>query len=87
MTTEEKIKERTTLEQNLNAINQRIQQFQSELQNLNNQRANTTAQIIRLEGWFEGAGIDYTAERDKIDGEKTSQKTLKGNTESRKRTK
>jgi len=81
MATKEKIREkveaRTKAEENINAVIQRIRQFQNELQNLSTQQGQLSAEIIRLDGWFEGAEIDYIKERDKIANEKRSQKTLK----------
>lgn len=79
----EKVNEMVNLERNINAINQRLQQFQNELQNLNNQRASTVAQVIRLEGYFEGAEVDWKEERNKIDKEKRDKESPKKGSENK----
>jgi len=87
MATEEqingKVKERMELEQNLNFVTQRMQQFQNELQNLNNQRAQMSAQLIKSEGWFDGAEVDYLEEKKKNVDEKSIKKDVERNKKNR----
>lgn len=64
MKTEEKKTEYTELQKQFNVIGQKIQQYQFEINKLAAQRSDISARIIRLEGWFEGAGVENVHDKD-----------------------
>ena len=62
---EKRQKEYKELQEQFNLIGQRIQQYQFETNKLAAQRSEISAKIIRLDGWFDGAGVKNVQDKNR----------------------